>query len=327
MLRHGSPQRSLALRRRRCEAAPSTPVREVPPAERPRGDPVAGPPPADGGRQPLVPRRRGERGAGPHRLRAPLRAHDVHGHEARRRGALPTSCSKPPAAADSTRRPSFDRTNYFETVPSNQLELALWPHADRMGYLLDALDQTALANQQDVVRNERRQSIENRPVRHRRRGDLPRALSARSSVPPVRSSDRTPTSRPRSSTTCATSSSATTARTTRRSSIVGDFDPAAAKRLVEKYFGSFKRGADVPKPTVRTPPITASAGSTSPTRSSSSALDLGVAHAAVLQARRRRARRSPRTSSPAASRAGSTRSSCTRSRSRRTSAPIRTRTR
>src|SRR5205085_270558 len=57
----------------------------------------------------------------------------------------------------------FDRTNYFETVPSNQLDLALWLESDRMGYLLEKLDQTQLSNQQDVVRNERRQSFENRP--------------------------------------------------------------------------------------------------------------------------------------------------------------------
>src|SRR4249920_529648 len=65
--------------------------------------------------------------------------------------------------SDSNASTSFDRTNYFDTVPSNQLELALWTHADRMGYLLDSLDQTALSNQQDVVRNERRQTTENRP--------------------------------------------------------------------------------------------------------------------------------------------------------------------
>ena len=57
----------------------------------------------------------------------------------------------------------FDRTNYFETVPANQLELALWLESDRMGYLLEKVDQAALSNQQDVVRNERRQSVENRP--------------------------------------------------------------------------------------------------------------------------------------------------------------------
>ena len=57
----------------------------------------------------------------------------------------------------------LDRTNYFETVPSDQLELALWLESDRMGYLLDQVDAAALANQQDVVRNERRQSRENQP--------------------------------------------------------------------------------------------------------------------------------------------------------------------
>ena len=57
----------------------------------------------------------------------------------------------------------FDRTNYFETLPSNQLELALWLESDRMGYLLDRSTRPNLSNQQDVVRNERRQSVENQP--------------------------------------------------------------------------------------------------------------------------------------------------------------------
>jgi zinc protease len=57
----------------------------------------------------------------------------------------------------------FDRTNYMEDVPSNQLELALWLESDRMGFLLEKVDQTMLSNQQDVVRNERRQSTENAP--------------------------------------------------------------------------------------------------------------------------------------------------------------------
>ena len=66
-------------------------------------------------------------------------------------------------ASDSNASTSFDHTNYYDTLPSNQLELALWTHADRMGYLLDSLDQKALSNQQDVVRNERRERIENQP--------------------------------------------------------------------------------------------------------------------------------------------------------------------
>ena len=56
-----------------------------------------------------------------------------------------------------------DRTNYWETLPSNYLNLALWLEADRMGFLLDALDQRRFDVQRDVVKNERRQSYENRP--------------------------------------------------------------------------------------------------------------------------------------------------------------------
>ena len=56
-----------------------------------------------------------------------------------------------------------DRTNYFETLPSNGLELALWLESDRMGFLLPALTQAKLDNQRDVVKNERRQSVDNVP--------------------------------------------------------------------------------------------------------------------------------------------------------------------
>ena len=56
-----------------------------------------------------------------------------------------------------------DRTNYWEVVPANALELALWMESDRMGFLLPALTQAKFANQRDVVLNERRQNYENRP--------------------------------------------------------------------------------------------------------------------------------------------------------------------
>jgi zinc protease len=56
-----------------------------------------------------------------------------------------------------------DRTNYYEDVPSEYLELALWLESDRMGFLLDAFDQHSFDTEVDVVRNERRQSYENRP--------------------------------------------------------------------------------------------------------------------------------------------------------------------
>ncbi len=58
---------------------------------------------------------------------------------------------------------SFDRTNYFETVPTHAYETALWLEADRMGTLLDALTQENLDNQRDVVKNERRQRYDNQP--------------------------------------------------------------------------------------------------------------------------------------------------------------------
>jgi zinc protease len=56
-----------------------------------------------------------------------------------------------------------DRTNYWEVVPGNALDLALWMESDRMGYLLPALTEAKFANQREVVLNERRQNYENRP--------------------------------------------------------------------------------------------------------------------------------------------------------------------
>jgi predicted Zn-dependent peptidase len=57
----------------------------------------------------------------------------------------------------------LDRTNYFETVPSNQLELILWLEANRMGHLLPGMTQEKLDTQRDVVKNERRWSVDNQP--------------------------------------------------------------------------------------------------------------------------------------------------------------------
>ena len=157
-------------------------------------------------------------------------------------------------ASDSNASTSFDRTNYYDTLPSNQLELALWTHADRMGYLLDSLDQKALANQQDVVRNERRERIENQPygivdeavfralfpVGHPYR---PYIMGSHADIQAARLTDVRDFFkryyRPNNATL----------------TIVGDFDSATAKRLVGKYFGSFRRGPDVAPPAVVTPPI------------------------------------------------------------------------
>ena len=156
---------------------------------------------------------------------------------------------------DSNATTSFDRTNYFDTVPSNQLELALWTHANRMGYLLDSLDQTALANQQDVVRNERRQRIENQPygivdeaifhalfpAGHPYR---PAIMGSHEDIQAAKLADVRDFFkryyRPNNATLV----------------IAGDFDSANAKRLVQRYFGTFRRGPEVTPPAVVTPPIT-----------------------------------------------------------------------
>ncbi len=57
----------------------------------------------------------------------------------------------------------FDRTNYYETLPSSHLDLALWLESDRMGFFAPGITQEKLDNQRDVVKNERRQAYENRP--------------------------------------------------------------------------------------------------------------------------------------------------------------------
>ena len=61
---------------------------------------------------------------------------------------------------------SQDRTNYYEVVPKNALEMALWLESDRMGYLTNTVTRTALINQQNVVQNEKRQSVDNAAYGH-----------------------------------------------------------------------------------------------------------------------------------------------------------------
>jgi zinc protease len=158
-------------------------------------------------------------------------------------------------ASDINGTTDFDRTNYFETLPSNQLELALWLESDRMGYLLDKLDAPQLANQQDVVRNERRQSVENRPY-----GIADEAV-AHTLFPPdhpyyanvIGSHEDIQAAKlddvKRFFKLYYTPNNASLA-------IVGDFDKAQAKALVAKYFGTLKRGAPVPAITAVTPKIT-----------------------------------------------------------------------
>ena len=159
-------------------------------------------------------------------------------------------------ASDINGTTDFDRTNYFETLPSNQLELALWLESDRMGYLPDKLDQANLSNQQDVVRNERRQSVENQPYGIVEEGMFhllfpkghpyyAEVIGSHQDIQSAKLED------------VRNFFKLYYAPNNASLSIVGDFEPEHAAGLVEKYFGPLKRGEDVPKITAKTPPITA----------------------------------------------------------------------
>ena len=157
-------------------------------------------------------------------------------------------------ATDINGTTDFDRTNYFETMPSNQLELALWLESDRMGFLLETLDRTKLTNQRDVVRNELRQDegqpydLADEEIYHQL---FPKGhpyygavIGSHADVEAARLLDvrdffehyYTP-------------NNASIA-------IAGDFDPAKLRALLEKYFGPIPKGPPVDKVTVTTPPIT-----------------------------------------------------------------------
>ena len=158
-------------------------------------------------------------------------------------------------ASDINGTTDFDRTNYFETLPSSQLELALWLESDRMGFLLETLDGPKLANQRDVVRNERRQSTENSPyglpeeamfqalypAPHPYHGVV---IGSHADIEAANLNDVREFFRQ-----YYTPNNASV-------SIVGDFDPATAKQMVEKYFGPVPSGPPVPPVDAKTEPIT-----------------------------------------------------------------------
>ena len=148
----------------------------------------------------------------------------------------------------------LDRTNYYETVPSNQLELALWLEADRMGYLLPAMTQQKLDTQRDVVQNERRWSMDNQPY-----GSWWERLPALCFPPnhPFHHSligsmsDLDAASLEDIEQFFATYYTPDNAAL----SITGDFDRAEVKRLVERHFGPIPRGRGKPPlPDMTLPP-------------------------------------------------------------------------
>ncbi|HET9435662.1 MAG TPA: pitrilysin family protein [Candidatus Limnocylindrales bacterium] len=139
----------------------------------------------------------------------------------------------------------LDRTNYFETVPSHQLELALWLEADRMGTLLDALSQENLDNQREVVKNEKRWSYDNRPY-----GSWNEKLQAHL-FPPEHPYHHTTIGSMEDLDAASIEDVSEFFRTYYAPnnavlSIVGDVDANAARGWVERYFGGIPANPAIP---------------------------------------------------------------------------------
>jgi predicted Zn-dependent peptidase len=140
----------------------------------------------------------------------------------------------------------LDRTNYYETLPSHQAELALWLEADRMGTLLDALSQENLDNQREVVKNEKRWSYDNRPY-----GSWYEKLQAH----------LFPSDHPYHHTTIGSMEDLDAASIEDVSAffrtwyapnnavvtVVGDVDQDAVRRWTERYFGGIPANPSIPK--------------------------------------------------------------------------------
>jgi zinc protease len=142
---------------------------------------------------------------------------------------------------------SQDRTNYFATVPSGNLENVLWFESDRLLTLIDVTTKEKLDNQRDVVKNERRQSLENQPY-----GRWYPLISE--AVFPKGHPYSWPVIGSQEDLTNASLEDVTeffkTYYTPNNLSLViaGDFDPAEAKTLIEKYFGDIPPGPALDRP-------------------------------------------------------------------------------
>jgi zinc protease len=146
-----------------------------------------------------------------------------------------------------------DRTAYFETVPANRLELALWLESDRMGFLLHHVDAQTVAVQRDVIKNERRQSYENAP--YGLVGEMIRAAV----YPAEHPYHTTAIGRPEEldqATLAEVRTFFQTYYTPRNATLViaGDIDKSAALALVQKYFGPIPASRPPPRRAVAIPP-------------------------------------------------------------------------
>ncbi|MDQ1445461.1 MAG: hypothetical protein QOI20_1925 [Acidimicrobiaceae bacterium] len=140
-----------------------------------------------------------------------------------------------------------DRTNYYESAPSNHLELLLWLEADRMGGLLDGISQETLDNQRDVVKNERRQRMDNAPY-----GTWGERMHW--AVFPKGHPYHHPTIGSMADLDAASLDDVSAffrryyAPNNAVLTIVGDLDPDEARGWVERYFGGIPRNDDIPPP-------------------------------------------------------------------------------
>ncbi len=150
---------------------------------------------------------------------------------------------------------SNDITTYYETVPSNYLETMLWIEADRMGFLLDSLDIAKLNAQRDIVKNERRQRVDNQPY-----GRVYEVLSR--ATYPASHPYSWPVIGSMEDLSAASEDDVKNffrlyyAPNNAFLTIVGDFDTAQAKAWVTKYFDGIPRGNAITRPVVE--PVTLS---------------------------------------------------------------------
>ena len=143
-----------------------------------------------------------------------------------------------------------DRTNYYEVVPSNQLETALWLESDRMAYMLPLLGEDSLKNQRDVVRNERRQRYDNVPY-GKSRFALHEALYAEGHPYRYMTIGRHEDIEAASVDDVVAFFNTWYVPANATLAIAGDIDIDETKQLVEKWFGSFPTSK---RPTPRTVP-------------------------------------------------------------------------
>ena len=152
---------------------------------------------------------------------------------------------------------SNDRTNYYEAIPSNYLETALWMESDRMGFLLDKLDLAKLNAQRDVVKNERRQGVDNQPY-----GRVNEIFAA--AMYPKDHPYSWPVIGSMTDLSAASEEDVKAffrlyyAPNNATLAVVGDFDPAQTKAWIQKYFGDLPKGQAVQRPTVALGKLTAS---------------------------------------------------------------------